>query len=68
MVDTNALKAEIVRNGYNGADCAKSIGVCPDTFYRKLKNGTFTLREAFDLAKLLNMKEPAKIFFAEKLS
>ena len=68
MVDTNALHAEIVRNGLTQAKVAEAIGICPDTFYRKMKNGTFDIKEAMSIVELLKITEPQKIFFAEKVS
>ncbi|MBR1738181.1 MAG: DUF739 domain-containing protein [Firmicutes bacterium] len=41
MIDTRALKAEIVRNGYTQESVAKKLGITPKTFYLKMKKGVF---------------------------
>ncbi len=68
MVDTKALHAEIVRNGLTQAKVASAIGCCPDTFYRKMKTGSFDIREATIMVDLLQIVEPQRIFFAKKVS
>jgi len=67
MVDVNALHAEIVRNGLTKQDVAKAIGIWPETFYRKMRTGDFTVKEAAALIKYLKIKKPAEIFFAKEL-
>lgn len=62
-MNVNALKAEIVRNGYTQETTAKKIGVSRTTFYRKMKSGDFGIDEAKRLIDLLNIQDPAHIFF-----
>ena len=62
-MNVNALKTEIVRNGYTQQTTAEKIGVSRTTFYRKMKNGNFGIDEAKRLIDLLNIQDPAHIFF-----
>lgn len=64
MLNANALKAEIARNGMTQATVAKSIGISANTFSTKMKNGTFGIDEAEAIAKVLNIGNPGAIFFS----
>jgi len=65
MIDTKALKAEIVRNGYTQGEFCKAIGMAHSTFVRKMKKKTMTTDEAEKIVKVLNIKNPTSIFFAK---
>lgn len=65
-LNTQALKAEIVRNGMTQAEVAKAIGISPTTFWRKMKRRNFGLNEANALITLLHIENPADIFFGNK--
>ena len=68
MLNRNALRAEIVKNGYTQQKVAEKIGMSEATFYRKMRDGSFALDEAGKLIKLLDIKDPTQIFFASKLT
>lgn len=68
MVDTNGLRAEIARKGLAVQNVAKEIGIDKNTLYLKMKTGNFTLREATAITELLDLEDPARIFFANQLS
>lgn len=68
MVDTNSLKAEIVRNGLFMQDVAKTLNISSRAMYSKMKTGNFTVKEAFAISEALNLQNPGEIFFAKKLS
>ena len=68
MVDTNGLRAEMARNGLSMAEVAKKMEMPTVTMYSKMKSGYFTVNEAYELSEILNLTEPAKIFFAKELS
>lgn len=68
MIRTNALKAEIVRNGYTQEDIAKLIGVTPKTFYSKMKRGIFGSDEIQIMIDVLSIKNPVDIFFAKQVT
>ena len=62
------LKAEIVRKGFTQKDVAKQMGMSDKTFYRKMKNGIWGTDEASQLIEILNLENPARIFFAKKVT
>lgn len=64
MLDLNALKAEMVRNGYNQETLANAIGLSPRTLSTRFKTGDFGTKEIEKLTEVLNIKNPWKIFFA----
>ena len=63
MLNANALRAEIARNGMTQTSVAKSIGISANTFSMKMKRGTFGIDEAEAIARLLNIRNPGAIFF-----
>lgn len=64
MIDANALRGEIARNGMTQKAVAKRIGMTPTTFSKKLKEGSFGIDECDDMIALLGIQNPAEIFFA----
>ena len=64
MLDRNALKAEIVRNGKTQKEVAELIGISEKTFISRMKNGYFGTDEAEVMIRELGIKNPADIFFA----
>ena len=63
MHDMNALKAEMVRNGYTQKTLAEAIGITPRTFATRIKTEDFGSKEISNMIKLLNLKKPWEIFF-----
>ncbi|MBQ7737314.1 MAG: helix-turn-helix transcriptional regulator [Oscillospiraceae bacterium] len=61
-MNVNALKAEIVRNGYTMAQVAKLIGISETTMSRRLKKQDFGLDEAQRLIDVLHIQNPGEIF------
>ena len=68
MLDVKSLKAEMARNGYTQTSLAKEIGITPRTFATRLRTQDFGSKEIEIMIKLLNLKEPMKIFFANKVT
>lgn len=68
MILTNELLGMIARKRLTQADVAQAIGVTPKTFYNKMKKGVFGSDEIEKMIRLLDIAEPDKIFFAEKVS
>lgn len=68
MLNKNALKAEIVRNGLTQKDVAKLIGISEKTFISRMQKGSFGTDEAEIMIRNLGIKNPAEIFFAEKVT
>lgn len=68
MVDANALRGIIVSRGFSQQDVAEFLGINPKTFYRKMKTGVFGSDEMEKMIDLLKIKDPARIFFAKKVT
>lgn len=64
MIDVNALRGEIARNGYRQSDIAKKIGIAPKTFSEKMKKGVFGSDEIEVMIQVLHIADPVSIFFA----
>lgn len=67
-MDAKTLKAEMVKNGYTQQSLAKELGISPRTFYNKLKSGDFGCKEIDIMIPLLKLKDPASIFFTNKVT
>lgn len=68
MVDTKELRAQMYRNKCSIKTAADAIGVTANTMYIKMKSGKFTVDEAEKLIALLDLQEPAAIFFAAQVT
>lgn len=68
MLDRNALRAEIVRNGLTQKDVAKKIGISEKTFISRMKKGVFGTDEVEVMIRELNLKNPVSIFFAREVT
>lgn len=68
MLDRNALKAEFVRNGMSQKEVATAIGMSEGTMIRKMKSGAFGTDEAQKMIELLNITDPACVFFAQTVN
>ena len=66
MIDTNALRGLIVSKGMTQQSVAHELGITPKTFYSKMKKGVFGSNEMEAMIKLLSIKNPQEIFFADK--
>jgi len=67
-MNTNLLKAEIVKKGFTQEQVAKMVGISDTTFYRRMRDGNFGLDTVNDLIRILEIKEPGPIFFDQKVS
>ena len=65
MVDTNKLRGAIAENGMSQRQVAGMLGITEKTFYLKMKKGIFDSNEMSAMIKILEIKHPADIFFAE---
>ena len=65
MIDTNALRGIIVAKGLTQEKVAKSIGINPKTFEKKMKKGVFGSDEIEAMVKLLSIENPMAVFFAD---
>jgi len=68
MVDTKKIKGLMAENNLKGTDVAKYLKITPKTFYSKMKTGLFDSDEMAIMIPLLNIEDPAKIFFADVVS
>lgn len=66
MIDTNELRGIIAAKGYSQSDVAKGIGIASKTFYDKMKKGVFGSDEMQAMVDMLDIKDPARIFFAKE--
>ena len=66
MVDTNELKAAIIRKGKTQSDIAKAMGISTRSLNSKINNHIpFNTIEIEKMIKILDIKDPMHIFFAE---
>ena len=65
MIKTDELRGIIAKNKLSQTDVAKMIGVTPKTFYEKMKNGVFGSDEIEIMIRVLDIKDPVSIFFAD---
>ena len=68
MLNKNALRAEIVRNGYTQKEVAEMLGISEKTFISRMKRGVFGTDEAEIMIRNLDIKNPADIFFANRVT
>lgn len=68
MLNKNALKAEIVRNGYTQKAIAEKLNMSEKTFITRLKTGVFGTDEVQILINTLDIKDPMSIFFANEVT
>lgn len=67
MLDVQKLKGKIVEKGKNVESVSAELGINPATFYRKMKNNSFEIKEADKLVKILSLscEEASAIFFGD---
>ena len=65
MIRTDELRGIISKNNLSQSDVAKKIGITPKTFYEKMKNGVFGSDEIQVMIDVLNIEDPASIFFCK---
>ncbi len=63
MLDRNALRGEIARNGLTQKDVAKMLNISEKTFISRMKRGIFGTDEVEILVDNLKIKKPMDIFF-----
>ena len=67
MLDVQKLKGKIVEKGKSVEVLSAELGINQSTFYRKMKNNSFEIREASKLITLLSLtfEEATAIFFSD---
>ena len=68
MINVNLIRAKIVEKGMTQEQVAKEMGISAKTFSIKMSTGKFGLHEADKMIEILNIEEPTKYFFADKVS
>lgn len=68
MLDRNALRAEIVRNGLTQKQVAKLVGISEKTFISRMRKGVFGTDEVEIMVRELCIKNPIDIFFAKEVT
>lgn len=68
MLDRNALKAEIVRNGKTQKDIAAELNMSEKTFISRMKKGVFGTDEVEKMITVLKIADPQSIFFAKEVT
>ncbi len=68
MLNKNALRAELARNGMTQKQLAAIIGISEQTFCDRMKKGAFGTDEAEKMIEVLKIKNPQHIFFAKEVT
>lgn len=67
-MQANMLRAQMALKGINQAKLAKAIGISPNALGNKLHGRSdFTRKEISDIIRLLDIKDPMQIFFADEV-
>ncbi|MEM0530333.1 helix-turn-helix transcriptional regulator [Zongyangia sp. HA2173] len=63
MIQVDKLRGIIAERAMSQCDVAKAIGISPKTFYEKMKKGVFGSDEIDAMISVLDIDNPAEIFF-----
>lgn len=66
MIRVDELRGAIAKRGLSQAKVARAIGITPKTFYEKMDKGVFGSDEIETMIELLQIQDPAQIFFARE--
>lgn len=64
-MNTGKLRGIMAEKGYSGRDMAQILGISEKTFYSKMKRGVFGTDEAAKMVSVLEIEDPAAIFFGK---
>lgn len=68
MVNVSKIKGLMAEKSLSGVDLAKALKITPKTFYEKMKKGRFNSNEMETMTVVLDIRDPASIFFADVVS
>lgn len=68
MVDTLKIKALVVEKGKTQTGVATEMGLSKKVWYDRMKKKKFDSDEMYKLIHILDIKDPAPIFFADKVT
>lgn len=66
MVAANKLRGLIAERGLTQEKVAKELGITGKTMYTKMKKGVFGTDEAMKMIEILQIENPADIFFVKE--
>lgn len=66
MIRVDELRGTIAKRGFSQAKVARALGITPKTFYKKMDIGVFGSDEIETMIELLQIDDPAQIFFARE--
>lgn len=66
MFNAQEFRAQLSRMGYTQRRLAKELGMSDNTMTQKIKTGKFTLVEANEIGRILQIKDPVPIFFSQE--
>lgn len=67
-MDTNKLRGIIAERGLSQRKVAEQLGMTERTFYSKMKRGVFGTDEAQQMVDILQIENPADIFFEQRVT
>ncbi len=65
MIAVDKLRGVIAERGYSQRKMADFLGMTSKTFYEKMKKGVFDSDEMQQMIDILEIEDPAGIFFAK---
>lgn len=65
MVDTLALKAQIIKKGMQQQEVRSLMGMTKRKWYKRMNERNFDAIEMSQLCKILDIEDPVTIFFAD---
>lgn len=69
MFDRRRFKAALALSGVTMRELAERLDIAESTLHRKIEaDGNFTRKEINKIIEILNIDDPAEIFFAAKLA
>ena len=63
MVNTDKIRGLMAEKKITGKDMAKAMGISPNTFSAKMKEGIFNTNEMQVIVDVLSIENPLPIFF-----
>lgn len=68
MVDTLKIKALVVERGMTQTEVAKRLGISNKVWFDRMSKKKFDSEEMYNLIHILNIENPAEIFFADEVT
>ena len=68
MINIDLLLKEMEKKGVTEAELCRNLGMSQIAFSRKIKKGRLNTEEAEKIRRMLDIKDPGRIFFAQYLT